>query len=302
MDYYINPANLTAVFTVPTAVVDRYLKLAKAEHIKVLLYIMRNMSLQVSQEELAENTDLSVYDVKEALLYWADTGILLPKEQPVGVKELKNENKTVIRAEKPSRTDVARRGAEDEKIRYLLRETQIKLGRNLKTNETSTLVWLYDDQGLDVSLIMMIIQYAVAHNKANIRFIEATAVDWINKGIDTITEADQELRKMAMGEQAWSVVSACFGLEKRKPSQKETDLSFKWINEWEMSKEMLTAAYEECVNAKSKFSMAYTAKIIEDWHNKGYKTPKDIDGKPKIKENYASYDLDLYEKMMNSKD
>lgn len=302
MDYYINPTVLTPFFTVPSIVVDRYLKLAKAEHIKVLLYILKNMSDNVSVELITEHTDVSEYDVKEALLYWADTGILLPKEQPAVTIAEKNEQKTVRKAEKPSRNDVAKRGNEDAKIEFLLRETQLKLGRNLKSNEAATLVWLYDDEGLDVSLIMLIVQYAVAHNKANIRFIESTAVNWINRGIDTITAADEELRKMAMGEQAWSAVSAAFGLEKRKPSQKETELSFKWINEWKLSKEMLIAAYEECVNSKSKFSMAYTAKILENWYEKGFESPKEAEENKNKKQSFASYDLDLFEKTLNTKD
>ena len=67
---------------------------------------------------------------------------------------------------------------------------------------------------------------------------------------------------------------------------------------------MLEAAYEECVNAKSKFSFPYTAKIIDSWHEKGFKTPKDIQkSKQDVeKEGYAAYDIDLFEKMLNTKD
>ncbi len=194
MDYYINPTSFSAVFTVPTAVTDRYLKFAKAEHIKVLLYILRNMAEDFSVEDISENTDVSLYDVKEALLYWADTGILVEKDKPVLEKPEKQ--KTVEKNIRPSRTDVAKRGSEDPKIRYLLNQAQLKLGRNLKSNETSTLVWLYDDEGLDVSLILLIIQYAVQHNKANIRFIESVAVDWINQGIDNIADADEKLKNI----------------------------------------------------------------------------------------------------------
>lgn len=303
MDYYINPAELTSSVPVPSTVADRYLKLAKAEHIKVLLYIFRKMTVEMPVSEISEQTNVSEYDVKEALLYWADTGILIPKEMP-SVKTEEKEVKTVARIEKPSRADVARRGNEDAKISYLLRETQLKLGRNLKSNEASTLVWLYDDQGLDVSLILLIVQYAATHNKANMRFIEATAVDWINKGIDSITAADEELRRLSMGEQAWSIVCSAFGIERRKPSRKETELSFKWIDNWKLSKEILTEAYEECVNTKSKFSFAYTAKIIENWHEKGIKTLEDLkdSNKKRNKADFAAYDLDLYEKMLNSKD
>lgn len=305
MNFYINPACLTSAFTVPAAVVDNHLKFTKAEHIKVLLFVMRNMMSDVSEQAIAEATDLSEYDVNEALLYWADAGILCPKQNAVTAAPKKEKEKVVAKSEKPTRADVAKRGNEDPKIRYLLRETQLKFGRNLKSNETNTLVWLYDDQGLDVSLILLIIQYAVAHKKANIRFIESTAVDWIDKGIDNITDADAELRRMATGEQAWGIVSSAFGLERRKPSKKETEHSVLWVEEWKLSREMLIAAYEECVNQKSKFSFPYVAKILENWHEKGYSRPEDIENKPKTAENkndIAAYDLDLFEKMISSKE
>ena len=302
MNYRINPAAFSAVFTVPAAVADNHLKLARGEHIKVLLYIMRNMTAPIEPNVIAEATGITEYDVKEALVYWEDAGILSRDGKQTENNEIKP--KAATKAEKPSRNDVARRGAEDEKVSYLLRETQMRLGRNLKSNEAGTLVWLYDDEGLDVSLILMIVQYAAAHNKANIRFIESTAVDWINKGIDTVAAADNELNLLAMGDQAWKIVSSAFGLERRKPSKKETELSILWINDWKMSKQMLEAAYEEWVNAKSKFSFPYTAKIIESWHKKGFKTPEDIK-KPETngnKDGFAAYDIDLFEKMLNTKD
>ena len=286
MNYIIDPKVFSAVFTVPAAVADKHLKLARGEHIKVLLYIMRNMSVNPDNAEIAAASGLSEYEVEEALLYWAGAGILLPDGRSAEKTEIKAP--AVKQNAKPDRADVARRGAEDEKIRYLLTETQMKLGRNLKSNESSTLVWLYDDLGLDVSLILMIVQYAAAHGKPRIGFIESTATDWVNRGIDTIAEADRELNKMAMSEQAWGIVCSSFGLEKRKPSKNELKLSLMWTDEWKMSREMLTAAYNACVDSISKFDMKYVSKILENWHEKGYKTP--------------AYDLDLFEKMLNSDD
>ena len=69
MSYLINPKAFSAVFTVPAAVADKHLKLARGEHIKVLLYIMRNMSVNPDNAEIAAATGLSEYDVAEALLY-----------------------------------------------------------------------------------------------------------------------------------------------------------------------------------------------------------------------------------------
>ncbi len=299
MDYYINPSVFSAVFPFSSEVVDKYLKLASGEQIKVLLYIMRNNGNNPSLEEISTQTDVLIYDVKEALMFWADAGLLVSNAAQTNNDTQKNIVKKVL---KPQREDVAKRGLEDPKIRYMLNETQLKFGRNLKTNETSTLVWLYDDQGLDVSLILLIVQYAVTHNRANIRFIESVATDWLNKGIISLEDADRELNNLAMGEQAWAVVQSVFGIERRKPSKKEIELSLKWIDEWKISKEMLLAAYEACVDAKSKFSFPYVAKIIENWHQKGYKKPEDIEVKEQNQKGFAAYDIDLFEKMLNSKD
>ena len=301
MNYYINPTCFTSVFTVPSQVAEQHLKFAKGDHIKVLLYILKNMSAIPEESIIAKSTGVSEYEVGEALLYWADAGLLVPNESVVPVK--KEEGKTVAKKLKPSRNDVAKRGLEDPKIQFMLSEAQIKLGRNLKSNETQTLVWLYDDEGLDVSLILLIVQYAAQHGKANIRFIESVAVDWVNKGIDNIVDADNELRRLAIGEQAWRIVSSAFGIENRKPSKKETELSVLWVEDWKISKEMLICAYETCVDTKSKFSFPYVSKIIERWHEKGYTKPDDIEKKVTAeKKSNGAYDLDLFEKMLNSKE
>ena len=136
---------------------------------------------------------------------------------------------------------------------------------NLRAPKASTLLWLYEDIGLDVSLILLIVQYAVTHNKANIRFIEQTAVDWVNKGIDNLTDAEEQLRLLSESEIAWNIVLSAFGIERRKPSKKEIELSLLWVNEWKISKELLIAAYDECINHKAKLSFPYIAKIIENW-------------------------------------
>ena len=300
MDYSINSLVFASTFALPSDVADKYLKLAKGEHIKVLIYIMRNIASLPSVEKISKETDVDVYDVKEALLFWADAGILISQNK----KQAEEKTKTVKKIIKPQREDVAKRGMEDPKIRYLLTEAQMKLGRNLKSNEMSTLVWLYDDCGLDVSLILLIMQYAVSHGNANITFIQSVATDWVDKGIDNLADADAELNRLALGEKAWDIVRKAFGIERRKPGKKEAALSLKWVSDWKVSSEMLELAYSICVDKNSKFSIDYVAKIIENWQKDDIKTPSDFEKKSQNKkeDKKAAYDLDLFEKMLENKD
>ena len=299
MVYSINPQIFHSAFSVPSDVADKYLKLSKGDHLKVLIYILRNSIKNPTVEEITVETDVSLYDDKEALLFWADAGFLIINNS----NEEKEVKKAVKKTLKPSRLDVAKRGLEDQKLSYLLNQTQLIFGRMLKDNEVETFGWMYDDLGMDVSLILFIIQYAKQQGKANIRFIESIATNWCDKGIETIADAEQEIKDSAVATEAWYFVSRVFGIEQRKPSEKEKTLSLKWVKEWNISKELLKKAYDTCIDNKSKFSFPYIAKILENWHKNGVKSVDDISNAPK-KDNkmQGAYNIDLFEQMLDSKD
>ena len=299
MVYNINPQIFHSAFSVPSDVADKYLKLSKGEHLKVLIYILRNSIKSPTVEEISFETDVSVYDVKEALLFWADAGFLIFDNNS---KEKENK-KSVKKTLKPSRLDVAKRGLEDQKLSYLLNQIQLIFGRMLKDNEVETFGWLYDDLGMDVSLILFIVQYAKQQGKANIRFIESIATQWWDKGIETIADAEQEIKETAVAMEAWYFVSRTFGIEQRKPSEKERTLSLKWVKEWNISKDLLKKAYDICIDNRSKFSFPYIAKIIENWHKDGINSIDDLDNASKKDQKMqGAYNIDLFEQMLDSKD
>ena len=98
MVYNINPQIFHSAFSVPSDVADKYLKLSKGEHLKVLIYILRNSIKNPTVEEISSETDVSVYDVKEALLFWADAGFLIIENTS---KEIDNK-KLIKKTLKPS--------------------------------------------------------------------------------------------------------------------------------------------------------------------------------------------------------
>ncbi len=305
MEYSVNASAYTAAFPVPSAVVDKFIKLSSAVQLKVLLICMRNSASPLSVKEIANILSIPEAEVEDCLIYWSGCGIL--NVEVPAANQVKAEEKFVSRVEKPSREDVARRGNEDQSIRFLLNEAQKKFGRNLKMNESGTFVWLCDDLGLDVSVLLLLIEYAVSEGSRNITFIEKTAVKWKNQGIETILDAEKWIAEEAKKKLAVPVVQKAFGIEKRKPSEKELNLCNLWVNEWKISTELLNQAYNICIDNNAKISFAYIHKILENWNKKGYKTAADIEkgeqAKPKpakSKNDFAAYDLDAFEKMLNS--
>ena len=162
MGYCLNPNELSNFFAVPCGVVDKYLTLASATNLKVLLWMLRNCNTGFDTNKAAQALNIPEYDVRDALKYWEDKGIIYnPDDTPKSNTAERNNNLHVaVRAQtvKPSREEVAKRGNECPEIAFILREAELKFGRSLRQNEASTLVWLYDDEGLSAAILLMLIQ------------------------------------------------------------------------------------------------------------------------------------------------
>ncbi len=312
MGYKINPAEFASVFLVPSAVADKYIKLTGATQLKILLLALKDCANGIDLEKISEKLSISIPDVTDALNYWADLGILLKDEEKMSFAqpiEVEKPHKKIIRKEivKPTRDEINNLGREDKNIQFLLREAQMKLSRPLKQNEASTIVWLYDSEGLDTSIILMLISFAVTENKATIGFIEKTAVSWLNDGVSTLADAEAKINNYYEHKSAWSKVSKAMGIPFRMASKKEATLSHQWIYEYGFSEEILKLAYDKCVDATSKLSMDYIKKILDSWHKDGVKTAEDVadldNERSKAKEQEKGidkYDLDAFNDSLNN--
>lgn len=312
MDYCVNPAALGAVFMVPCQVVDRHIKLAGAVQLKVLLWVMRHVGEPIDLEKIAAALSLPAMDVSDALTYWVEAGLIQSLGAPVQPAE-PEAPKVPVRAArpmptavKPGREDVAKRGLESPEIAFLLKEAQMKFGRGLRQNESSTLVWLHDDEGMGVALILMLIEFAISESRCNIGFIERTALDWISRGITNIEQAEERICEIHNQRTAWRKVEKAMGIDHRMPTAKELQNAYTWVEDWGFSSEMLRAAYEECVDNTAKVSMAYIGRVLENWHKQGVTSPaaaaaaKSAKARPKKQEkkSYAGYDMDLVQRMI----
>ena len=284
MNYSVNPNALTSAFFLPAQIADNHLKIATRDQLRVILYIFRNSAEHPEAEKIADALNISKDDVNDAICYWTDAGILCCE----AVKEaqtVKNRTKARLQSEKPSREEIAILGSNDEKLPFLFSEIQKRLGRLLTPNETSSFAWLYCEEGMDVSVILMLVEYAKGLEKANIRFIEKTAIQWLNAGVEDIASAEEYMQNSAKAELCCKTLAAAFGIRDRKLNKTERDL----------------------VDATGSYNIKYIKGIIDRWIKDNVKTIEDIkktsEKKPaakNTKQDYSAIDKDLLEKMLNA--
>lgn len=309
MEFKINPAKLSSAFTLPGELADKHLKLSGAVQLKVILWAFRHIAEGVDVNRMSEELGISAEDVKDALGFWCELGYFTA-DAPAAAAEQPPEKKKVTRrvAEKPGRQEIAERARDDDKISFILNEAQIKFGRMLRQNESSTLIWLYSDEGMSPAVLLMAIDYCINSGHGTIGYIEKLAVDWLNNGIDTIAAAEERITLMSAQKDAWRLTQSAFGLARRSPSSREEKLSYKWVYEWGFGRDILKEAYDRTVDALSSYNSRYIEKILENWHKLGVKTKDDLiriesenkkEDQPK-KEDYAAYDKNEYLKQLDS--
>ena len=68
MRYQIDPDAWQSVFAVPSILVDKYLKLAGAVQLKVLLWLLRHPGQELDQQAISHSLGISPPDAADAML------------------------------------------------------------------------------------------------------------------------------------------------------------------------------------------------------------------------------------------
>lgn len=316
------------LFAVPTAVVDRQLKLADAKALKALLYLLRHNDRAVPVDEIAAAIGYSEDGVRDAVQFWVDEGLLTralapdptgPAEpEPVGVttpvrpetaappparlltQPVENAPHAKILSPHPMRLtagEIDRRCTETPELRFLFSEAERLLEKPLTPSEMSGLVLLVDWAGLTVDLVLMLLGYCRDVGKTNFRYIERVGLDWADSGIDTHEKAEAFIRTHVERHARQSQVQAAFGIGGRSLTAKERSYIESWYADYGFDVRMIRLAYERTIDRTGKLSFPYVNSILKAWHEKGYKEPRDTESEsaPAPKEAAPSFDLEQFE-------
>ncbi len=289
MRYVVDPRALTGVFVLPTAVADRWLKLASGDFIKVLLALCRRLDAPQSQEDLSAVTGLAPATVLEALSFWEDKGLLTAEENlpapavppaadaPAAAPEPEKPARVAVmeKPNLPSYDMICKRTAESETVRVLFSEAQGKLGRTIGPADQSRLLLLLDYYGLPVEVILTICEYAHSHGKT-ISQIYSMGIDWAKREIDTIEAADEECKRLESVGTMWFAFAEKTGIRLPKLSSSQQKYFETWKTEWRFSDEMIRLAFDEMRANTDSVSFPYMNKVLSNWKKDGLDTPEKV--------------------------
>lgn len=308
----LHAEGISDVTIVPNTFIDQYMPSANGAYVKVYLYLIRCFNgncPEVTISSIADHLDNTEKDIIRALKYWeklkllnlvhnenkeivsihlvdfnsvhsksmssSEMAVAEEDDMDVNIPPANAINAPVIKKPAPRQnysTEKLTVFAEDENLKLAMHVVELYLDRPLKPMDMQLILYLYDELHFSSELIMYLFEYCVNKNKKNTSYIEAVALTWAEKGIDTEEKARSET---ASFNEHYQAVNNAFGLN-RTPGQIEREYITKWVEKYCFSDEIIKEACNRTLLRVGKPDFKYADKILEIWFKKGVSNIKDV--------------------------
>ncbi len=294
MNYSLNIGEWNSVFAVPSALVDKYIKLSSGNSLKLMLFLLRHGGEAFTADRLrAELGFTEPGELEDAAHFWVQRGIIRYCSDEEGKLAAAREEiaapeqetpKTIEAAVLPnikpetklkpisvSSGEIASRIKEDDSIKTLFEEAEKLYGRALRPSENQMLLSLADNYELPVGVSLMLLQYCSKIKKLSVGYITAVAADWAENGIITIESADAKIRSLENRNGIEARLREALELSAGfTPAQKK--MIAVWLEDWKFSEEMILFSLNRTIEQIGKLNFKYANKILETWRAEGITT------------------------------
>lgn len=269
---------------IPKSFIDKYLCSADGSFVKVYLLGLSQCETDkhMPPAEFAKHLSMLLSDVIRAWEYWESQGLvkITYKNKDKTDFDIEFQDNTVQHEMKPetkpvyTANEIYSCASESMELKEMFAVSEKILGKHLSSTDINVLYSLYDYYRLPADVIPMLLMYCVKIGKKSMRQIEKVAQDWGDKGIDTLELTEKHIRKMERYNSKLNKVKSSLGICDRAFTPTEEKYVGTWIEQMNMSVELIAYAYDITVVNTGKLSVKYMDKILADWHGNGIKTPK----------------------------
>ena len=312
MQYTIPPFGplwTDGVFTVPTCVADRYLKLASAYQLQALLLLLRHGG-SLSTRELAGALGIPERDADSIMDFWVAEGLLQSGNSPAApapaepgtvqipvmtkvpptmgapagltvhppVAEPPKPKKETLSPPRLTPRDIVTLCRENSALSDLLTEAQTVLGRTISTAEQEMLVNMHIYYELPPEVILMLLGYYRGEKEKgrsiNLAYINKMANSWSEDGVRTVADADEKLLYLSGTDKLWDKVIAMTGIRHRSPTARQRQMVADWGRDF--SEDMLQLACDIMKENADKPSLKYMDSVLRRWKKEGLTTPTQV--------------------------
>lgn len=251
---------------IPGAALEKCLKEANESQLKIYLYLLKNGTQNPTVSSIADYFNYSEQDVKRALRFWNGKGTAAKTGTGGNIVEFSGRDTY-------SKDRIAR-FMEKPEIGQLMFVAEQYMGRPIKPDEVSSILYIYDELGFPEDLVEYLLEYCISNNKKSFRSIEAVAKEWKEAGVSTLGEARKLTRRVP--KEMTAVMRELGFPEDHNPVEAELAYVRRWTERYGYGMDIIGEACKRTVLATGKPSLRYANGILKGWHDAGVSKPEDI--------------------------
>ena len=273
MKYSLNAGEWNSVFAVPSSVVDKYIKIAGGNSLKLLLYLLRHGGESFSEKELKDALGFRMEgELEDAAHFWVQRGIV----------RFEGTSDMALSPAAPVSGETLPEPAEQLTLSEALPE---KAARPAKRVGEGSLFYTSGDINLIINRdsntkaffknALTLLDHCFRIKKTSIAYIQKCAESWSEDEINTLDLAEERIRLITRRGGIEDRLKAAMEIKSAfAPKQKE--FIHTWSEEWGFGEEMIMLAYDITINSTGKLSFPYMNKILESWRAEGISTAEGV--------------------------
>ena len=276
----LSTQNLNNETSVSNVFLDKYMKDANGEFVKVYLYILRcsvDSSKSISLSDIADQLNLTEKDVTRALKYWVKNKVIEAQfddttNEPIALTLLQLKETESVAHVQETVVPSVREIKEREDMQQLLYIIEKYVGRPLSSSDTKIIFNIKENLGFSSELIEFLTEYCVSNQHTSIRYIEKVALAWYDQGILTVEKAKGSV---TMYSKRTNPVMKAFGISGRTLTPVETDFINRWYDEYGFDNSIIKEACNRTILSIGKPNFSYADSILKKWKNADVHTVED---------------------------
>jgi len=211
-------------------------------------------------------------DEKVRILLEAITGWLNDSSESVFAPPKKTHS-TVRDLPTYSPKDVEKHELNDKEVGSLFYMVKQLTGNDLTQSDTNMYLGFYEDLGLSIDVIGVLLHYCVSRGKRARNYIKTVAFSWADMGIDTVEAAELYI---SLFNNEYRQIHRALGISGRDPIDAEINYMNRWLMEMDMPIDVIKLACEKTIMQIANANFKYVDKILESWHSEKITSVEEI--------------------------
>lgn len=262
----------------PDIFFTEYLSQTNGDFIKVYLYLLflSKYDKDIKINDLSKKLNLSFKTIQDAIKYWEDLNVITKKNTGYIFNNIQEiEFHKLYKPKVSLSPEAIKQTAQNQYRAKAIENINNEFFQGIMSPSWYSDIDLwFKKYSFDEEVMVALFRYCFNRSALHRNYIQAVADDWYNNNVKTYNDLDAYFEKNEKFSKLCKTICKKLGYN-RMLSEYESAYVSKWTTDYGFSFDIIEIALKKTTSL-SKPSFDYLDKLLSTWHERGLKTPNDI--------------------------